>query len=282
MVTIYQTYYDDAQLRRITNGCIPVDTRPISSGQDREFPIFEYVSNSHKSNDYWGVLSWKFEAKCQIELEHFVKYAKNKFNEGYDCVFINPFIATEALYMNPWEQGAMNHGNLGTILIKLDPKIPSIGFSKIQTVEKFAFCNYFVGNRKFWERYIAYVNGVIGAVEEMGAKDDELRHLWRASANYPRDLSLTIKPFFIERLFGSFLDSHDDIKFNSYQYDLEQYIQRFGNLIGKKIYELSWIKRNSSFNAWDQHRGVLFASNFVYALNIEDQSDLILNELRGE
>ncbi len=275
MISVFQSFHSSNHLKYLSSDCIHFDSREIESGELSQFATFEYIYEKYQSQDYWGILSWKFEAKSQVSMKDFISYAKQKLIEGYDCVFINPRLVSEALHMNPWEQGAMSYRHLAHLMAKLSTATPEFKFTKVQTHNTFSLCNYFIANRKFWHAYINKVNHILRLIENISIAEDEVRHLWNTSIGHPRDSSLSIKPFFIERTLTDFLDN-GEFKCIGYQYNLNDYTNRFGIVLGKKIFECSRLKIDSSFQNWDEFRGKLFKSPAVHCLKTEDQSEFIL------
>ncbi len=281
-LAIYQTFFDERSRQKLSRSAVPFDVSFNNASDSREYSIFKLINKIDTSSDFIGVLSWKFQDKCQLEVSQFLEFAEKRFNEGAECVFINPMIASEAIFATVWEQGFLNHPVMPHILLMAAKKHPDINFLGIQDFKTFAFCNYFIATRDFWNKYFKFVDKILDSLDAEAAINDDFGQLLSSSAGYQRDLTLTIRPFFIERLFSTFLIDKN-IKSVAFEYSCSDYGKRFGEVIGTTLYDLSRqkseIKNNVDTNhgKWISARDRVFQSPIFNALSIEDLSDYLIN-----
>ena len=95
----------------------------------------------------------------------------------------------------------------------------------------FSLCNNIIGNRKFWAKYIDFVNDFLESVSK-NPEDEEI--MYRKSANYGPNKSLPYYTFAVERLFSIFLNlearnrASDRITFSHYVYTRDALIAKTG------------------------------------------------------
>jgi hypothetical protein len=148
-IDLYQSFIGQDQKKRISSLAIPFDASINNENDAREYECFKKIYSTRKLNEKpWGMLSWKFEIKCLISIDEFIEFANEKFDNGYECVFINPMIGNEGLYKNVWEQGALYHKGLDKIVEFLSIKIPNFN-TNLYGENVFSFCNYFVAKFGF-------------------------------------------------------------------------------------------------------------------------------------
>lgn len=237
---LFQSFVNEHQKSYLSALTIPVDASSNVEDNQREYELFKKTraSNPELKTEAWGLVSWKFEHKCQIPIADFVQFAQNKLQNGFDCVFINPMIANEALYINVWEQGLHSgHHGMDKVSSFLQKKIGPF-FDCYMDNNTFALCNYFVGSPAFWEKYFAFTEKVLALLEAEASAGSEVGLTYSGSSHYIRDDHVSMKPFVIERLFSSFL-STKSAKVASYEYSIEHYQKKFGERLGNFIYKHS-------------------------------------------
>ena len=243
---LFQSYVNDHQRSFLSKSTIPVDASNNTEDNQREYELFKKILANHKEleKEPWGMISWKFQHKCLINPESFIEYALSKFDSGYDCVFINPMIGNEALYMNVWEQGAhCGHVGLDKIATYLANELGG-RITAIMGKKSFAFCNYFIASPIFWKRYIEFTDHALDLLEHEAKNDTETGRIYGGSAHYYRDTAVSMRPFIIERLLSSFIEG-THLKSIGYDYSSEQYQAKFGQELGSFLYKLSNLKNKA-------------------------------------
>ncbi|MEN9316471.1 MAG: hypothetical protein RIS35_2864 [Pseudomonadota bacterium] len=294
MVEVFQSYIGEEQRAAISPLARPYDAAHNNSGGAREYELFREIFSRRKEGlDPWGLVSWKFEHKTQVALATFIRYAEEKFEEGFDCVFINPMIANEALFRHVWEQGAHAHRQMGRIsefIARINPD----AMGRICGVDSFSFCNYFVGNERFWRTYFEFIDSVTRMLDDEAARSTETGLIWLGDADYLPDRSATMRPFVIERLFSSFVRTHRALRFCPFRHSYRVYERKFGPRFGRTLHALSVLKNRSlqerdlaGLQRWNAMRRQILASPLHAAMAVlDDPPNLLLRrefrEMAGE
>ena len=205
-VSIFQIYFEAAQLEQLDPGFIPWD----NAGHDsllREFDVFERLAAEPgvQIAPLWGALSWRFFEKTGLTAENL--HQALQANPGCDLYYCNPSTESEAVYANLWQQGVTAHPAFrevcesvfeaaGLDLQQLDKITPSQGFSS---------CNYFVGSQLFWSLYLPFVRAIVDRARATLPKS--VLRLLDSDTSDPRGLhaGASYWPFIIERLLPIFL-----------------------------------------------------------------------------
>lgn len=239
---LYQAYLSTEQKRVLSTRAIPFDAKQNISPDQREYDLFKEIYSQRAENPTpWGLVSWKFEHKSLVTINAFLEFAAEKFEEGHDCVFINPMIGNEALYLNVWEQGAdTGHKGIKEIAQFLAGNISQKIFLPMDS-SKFAFCNYFLGTPRFWGAYFAFIDEAIELLETQIRSNSEIGHIYSNTASYSKDITASMKPFIIERLFSSFLSTYN-FKTINFTPSQDIYLKKFGEQLGEFLFKLSSLK----------------------------------------
>jgi hypothetical protein len=228
---IFQIYYKPELAQHCDPAFTPYDNTANVGSELREWAVWERFYEDTKSGvlseelDLWGLVSWKFKEKTNLNGEQFVDWIKA--NPGYDVYFVNPCIINEAVFLNSWEQGDIHHPNISNIgnsfLTKLgyeDVSVRDMVLDRNRTM----FANYIVGTRKFWDEFMAFSNQLFTEAE----KDPVFKHqvFGQGLSNYAHDKSLPNFTFLIERLVPTFIDLKG---FNSlaYQYTADTIADKY-------------------------------------------------------
>jgi hypothetical protein len=251
MHKIFQGYYDEYSRKQIGPAVVPVDIRFNVNHPLCEYNIYKTLLNNgtmDPDSGPVGLVSMKFKLKCAVDIETFSDYCELAFSKGADVVFINPMIAGQALYKNVWEQGEhVGHENIYGMYVSIftEQEVQRMTWMSKST---FAFCNYFVGNAKFWKRYIEFCDRMLLNLEGLRHILPPLYEIVYKSANYQRKLEKDYRPFVIERLFSSFLILNPDIIAANYEQGLDVYVKKFGSHNGRFLYHLSEIKNKGIYS----------------------------------
>lgn len=283
---LYQSYIGDHQKSFLSKATIPFDASWNMGGDQREYELFRKISAELEAGgtEPWGMVSWKFQHKSLIAPEVFMAYADEKLSDGYDCVFINPMIGNEAVYVNVWEQGE-HCGHRGSLQIaaylaqKLGP-----GFTRAMGRSCFCFCNYFIAKPAFWTAYFKFIQAALEHLAEEAERDTEVGRAYRGPAHYSKDETASMRPFVIERLFSSFI-CNTTLRCTGYQYSANQYNSKFGTQLGAFLRKMSEMKNMAiemqDQQLLDQHHvvrcNVLEAKYKTPISQLDDPSDYFLS-----
>lgn len=241
---LYKICYEPSQFSSIGLGFDPWDNSINAAPDLREFPVFEiaYKSALTKDLDYWGLLSPKFEKKSGITGEQFLNWidAMNKTNPC-DVYFINPVPIVEAIFPGTIQHGNNCHPGLLDLLQRNITGAKNIDLSVLyMDANTFSMCNYFVGNRKFWDKYIDFVKRFLWQLNT-----NDYNMVYNVGANYGPNKTLPYYTFAVERLFSIFLHLHgSEIKVANYRYDRAALLLKTGlpEIIIDELIALSDIK----------------------------------------
>lgn len=167
-VHIRQIYYKPEQKEQIVAPGIPYNNCEDQSKQ-YEYGVFsrEYMAKSgafsspkFKRNElYIGFLSWAFPRKAQLNVKDFVDFIDE--NPGYDAYGLQPYRFVEAFNnykINFWQQGNRHHPHILSVAQKIFDDL-GYGIDLIKervNSENLLCCNYWVGNKSFWDDYISF------------------------------------------------------------------------------------------------------------------------------
>lgn len=193
-----------------------------------EYPIFNraYTSVLTKDLDYWGLVSPKFESKSALTGNQFLDWVTVQVqNDPKDVYFLNPVPIVEAIFPGTIQHGENCHPGLLGLLQRHIPYGEKLNLANLyMDCNTFSMCNYFVGNRKFWENYTSFVNGFLKSVESNPA---DKQMMYATGANYGRDKSIPYFTFVVERLFSIFLNMYGpNITHAHYIYDRDALLKK--------------------------------------------------------
>jgi hypothetical protein len=273
-VNIYQSYYKEEQKKYLDPYSTPFDNTVNLDPDKREYPQMKAVhaieASTDPDTDYhiYGLVSWKFKEKAIIPLTKFKQFVIG--NPGYDCYFINPCFILEAIVANPWEQGEWHHKGIAQIASEV------MQLNELSTVlfpnHKMMFCNYFVGNTKFWNRLFAFVDNFFNVVD----RSKDLKKRVYSPAGYYSDSKITNFIFLFERLVPTFLMMNNDISTLNYQYNFEEIKSKLPDqALFKQIQALSNLKSaswqlvdGSLIEIWSKRRNE-FVSRYPHIIGLE-------------
>lgn len=207
-IKVHQIYFKPEQKPKLDSDFIPFDNAGKFYPHNFEYAVFFEIFKAIKWNlvDLVGTVSWKFKSKTGLNGSEFIAFIEA--NQGYDVYFVNPFPEL-AIYPSVWEQGRVYHQDLVNISRTLFAQLGySVDLLNQETPPNLtAYCNYWVGNKKFWDEYIGFLTPLWSALEQSVSGQSspslppELGALADANINAP------YAPFIFERLFSTFLAS---------------------------------------------------------------------------
>jgi len=260
---IFQTFFDNSQVENLEPMFHAFDNTENKHPELREYHVFRRAINHQCTEDLdaWGVWSWRWAAKSRYPAETVLEFIDN--NPDADVYVFNHARVHEALTVNVWEQGEFFHSGISTLAKCVLNKLgyDDSPFNSIMSTDIYCFSSYFVAKRRFWDEYMGFLDSFVGELNDL---DEEMAAIYRSSAKYPRDKSLNMFVFLIERLFSTYLlynSSHYEIR--SLPPDYTVYKHEF---IEKVISALSYVKSKARgdsrmFTAWDNLRKLVISQN---------------------
>jgi hypothetical protein len=216
---IYQIYYQKCQLQQLDPAFTPYDNTSNEKPDWREYHVFEKEFDKNqlfKDSTLAGFFSWKFNQKSHISGQKFIDFISN--NPGYDLYIINPFPLLAYQHNNIWEQGEKHHPGL-IELVKIIFEKAEFKHLKLfgtHPLNTFSFCNYWVGNEKFWIEFIK-TGKVIKKVIESELPLSLKKQL---QSRADKKIDSNYIPFIYERIITSIIsDPKSTFSYISYQYD---------------------------------------------------------------
>jgi hypothetical protein len=230
LIEIHQIYYLERQRAFLDPAFIPYDNTENPRPQWAETHVFrkEYASRPCPAGSHVGYLSWKFGAKTRIPGQRFADFVND--NPGYDVYFINPFPIHARLFKSVWEQGEYYHPGI-TRFSQAVVRRAGYAFDlagMINDGSTLLYCNYWVGNRTFWDKYMK-LSGDVADVLLHGLTEAE-RAFLDSFADHTQTLSHVA--FVLERLFSTLLLHDPDIKYRAYRYSWAELRGRYGPVRG--------------------------------------------------
>lgn len=223
-IKVYQIYYEPNQLKILEPAFIPYNNQASQFPDHREYRVFHENYHSGKTNtaDYVGFMSWKFKAKTGLTGEKFIDFVRS--NPGFDVYFVNPFWG-EFAYDNVWLQGERRHPGLIQFTRKILNKAGyKLDFTSIKNNwRSMVFCNYWVGNQKFWDSYIKFCEPLYLYLSQKLSAEEKSFLAQRADsasdANY--------LPYIMERMFTTLLTTDPALKWLAYEFSDEELKARY-------------------------------------------------------
>ena len=213
---IYQAFYRDDQLPLLDSEFTPYDNRANPVANLYEHYIYHQTAklSKHDGIKMWGTVSWQWKNKLHgVSAQQLIDKINGDSNA--DVFIFNPFMHDEAVSFNVWEQGQWCHPyilHLGRKLLELMGEDPSL-VEKPMTRETYLAANYFVGNEKFWDGLLDFLDRFVEAIPQLNDADAALL---RSSAGYGPNGALDHSGFICERLISTYLISRNDLRINSW------------------------------------------------------------------
>lgn len=238
-VQLFQAYIGDLQRRYVSALATPLDASDNRGEDTREYELMKAIhAGRPEDGGAWGLISWKFSHKCAVSLEQFLAFAQHEIAAGADCVFINPMLGNEAVYRNVWEQGLRAHRNLNQVCGFLQ-RTQGLDLGRPMGREHFAFCNYFVATPAFWSDYFRWVDDIVTELETQKARGTPVGQAYGAPAGHRDDDPTPLRPFVIERLFSTYLQTQPGLRVAAYPNREVHYARKFGRGLGRLLMQLS-------------------------------------------
>lgn len=232
---IHQIYYLPSQLPLLDPAFTPYDNIANENREFAEYHIFEkeYKAGKIADDALTGYVSWKFGDKTRLRGRQFLKFVAA--NPGYDVYFINPFPMQMKFFKNMWLQGEFYHPGI----LELSQRIfERAGYAidlsaEVQKRETALYCNYWVGSKTFWEKYMAFI-GPINNVLRSGLDAPEKEKL-HSIADRGNDFSYIA--FIIERVFSTLIYHEKSIRYLAYPHSYSDIRRKYGHA-GALLYKL--------------------------------------------
>ena len=203
---IYQTFYKNSQKRFLDASLEPLDVSTNTAPHLREYPVYfdMYKKGVYREQEYTGLFSYKFNVKSRLTGNQVLDFIDS--NPGYDVYLFNPYPQIAYFAFNIWEQGEYFHAGITETAAEL---LERIGLGALvarhgrDTEEHLLFCNFWVGNQKFWDTYMPFLMQLHEAI--VHDVDGKRRSRYLRPTFYFTESPMY--PFLLERMLTTFLKS---------------------------------------------------------------------------
>ncbi|RME91641.1 MAG: hypothetical protein D6767_04810 [Candidatus Hydrogenedentota bacterium] len=236
MITIYQIYYQENQKKYLEKDFIPYNNE-YGNAKWFEYGVFEkeYRENPIAKEELRGYVSWKFRQKTKISGQEFLDFIKR--NPGYDVYFINPYEFDALAFPNVWYQGEFYHPGILSFSQKLlDHAGYSLDLHLLQTKPlEAAFCNYWIGNQKFWDLYMDFTIPLFEYIENKLTTEEKDFLFSKADTK----IKANYIPFIMERMFSTLLATKSDtILYKKFSPSLQQVLTKPRHFFYSALYKI--------------------------------------------
>lgn len=216
-IKVYQIYFRPGQETFLSEDFTPYLNEIYDDFYESGVFKREFEKKTHLKSTYSGFVSWKFERKTFLLAKDFLALAKEK--PGQDVYFLNPFPELVGTFKNVWVQGAKSHPGLLMLAQRIFETvgIPVSLLDMENNADNTLYCNYWYGSQKFWTEFMQFCAPFYELFED---KNSKFYAEIRASAKYHG--GGTLIPFFMERLFSTFLVLRPDITSHGFTWTRER------------------------------------------------------------
>lgn len=213
-VEIHQIYYKSEQEPFLEEAFVPYNNIVNENPEWHEYWIFykNYKEKPITNDEHRGYVSWKFRQKTQVEGSQFKDFILQ--NPGFDVYFINPFYMNAFLFQNVWYQAEHYHPGIMEFVQNLFNKLNyQIDIYKmVNTEENTLFCNYWVGNKKFWDSFMEFTIPIYNYINNSLTKEEyEFIH-----SRADQQINASYIAFVMERMFSTFMVLDNNVSSISY------------------------------------------------------------------
>jgi hypothetical protein len=227
---IYQIHYQDSQKKMLDSAFVPFDNSEARFPYNYEFGvILKSYENPIANDELRGFLSWKFTEKTGLNGQRFKKFIAD--NPGYDVYFINPF-PSSAFYKSIWSQGDFYHPELTKFAQNVFTKAGyNVDLKQLRSApSSVLFCNFWVGNKKFWDQFMAFSKPLWQYFETHASAEEKQMYASEADVLSKAPYSA----YLFERMFSTFLayklasdEESSRLRALSYSYSLAELSQKY-------------------------------------------------------
>lgn len=227
--TVYQIKYSEQVVGTFDPAFIEYDCLQNPRPEKREIAhmlcFYDESTWRQQGFEHFGLVSPKFSSKTGISGKAFIDWIET--NPGYDVYFINPFPQLSYWHFNVWTQGEFWHPSLTDLANAL---FAAAGFSiRVEdlprnTASSLLYCNFWVGNERFWRIYMAFIRKLDGVVNDLDAENR--RKLFELAPHYA---PAAYFPFIFERLFSTFILLHEEFSCLPYLFGRDDILNRCEN-----------------------------------------------------
>jgi hypothetical protein len=229
-IRIWQNFYLDGQQAELDPDFVPHDGRRNARTEYREVALFLrlYHAGRHREAEYTGIVSPKFGSKTFLSGAAFKRFVAA--HPGADVYFINPFPQNAYYSFNVWTHAEYCHPGLTLLTQNLFDRA-GIAFNVAQmgrnAPDTLLFSNFWVGNERFWDRFMDLNLRLLEALERLPPADR--KPYFEQDARYHDKVPLL--PFIFERLFSTLLLMEPAIRAQAYRHSRAEILRAAGDSV---------------------------------------------------
>jgi hypothetical protein len=177
-----------------------------------------FATGQYMGAKYSGLFSPRFTEKTGL-----TGYSVKRFinaNPGYDVYVFDRNVIQPYQFFNIWEHGEHCHPGLKALssdLFKESGLNFEINQFPRQTWKEIAFCNYWVGNAKFWSEFMLFLDPVLKTLD----RDASGGRKYYRPTEYSREGNYLFIPFILERMFSTFISMNTTIRMAKFPFKLK-------------------------------------------------------------
>jgi hypothetical protein len=210
MIGIYEPLYAPGQ-KLTESSFLPLEIDNGVRSQWREFKIYVdmYRAGIHRRHGYTGLFSPKFHLKTGIRGDEFVEFVAS--NSQAQVCFVNAFPQLPYFSYNVWMEAECAHPGIGK---RAQALIAKAGINWTLTnvprhgPDVLCYCNFWVGDESFWERY---VGGVLVPIAEFLERNPTCDVAKSVLDDTQHSEPTAFLPFIVERLFSTYLSLQENL-----------------------------------------------------------------------
>mgnify|MGYP003336337217 CR=1 FL=1 len=201
---IFQAYYKDEQAAHLDQEFTPYDNTANPVVNFHEYYIYKkiYEQAQLTNEDYWGHFSWQWKRKLEsVPAQQILDIIVA--TPGADVYTFHPYPWECATAWNVWEQGQWCHPNIIKLAERIlqDMNIDPVVLQTPMGSRDYLCVNYFVGNKKFWDELLAFLDQFVTACENL---PEPYMTMLNESATYGDNMNLNYRGFLCERMISTF------------------------------------------------------------------------------
>jgi hypothetical protein len=247
-IKVYQNFHQDGQWKELDPAFLPHDWTKNEFPEYRETGVFLdfYRSKRYLDAGYTGIVSPKFGEKTRISGGKFIEFIER--NPGFDVYFINPFPQFAYWEYNVWTQGEHGHPGIIPLTQKLFDevgypiRIADLGRNDHNTL---LYCNYWVGNAKFWQAYMSFIVPLFDHITAELSETERKKYFALTRHENPTPMF----PFIFERLFSTMMMSGSEIRGCPHRHTRDEVMLACSDEVERDVVTLF----GDLIDEWDKH-----------------------------
>lgn len=219
-IRLYQIFFDSYTHSKTSGLCIPYDNtwyagKPLQPAFENHIIYDLIYKNAHENCDYFGVLSWQFEKKCNITIQHALNLISQD-NGQHDVYTFFSLHTQQFLWRSAenWHKGITEIANHIFTRMGYQVSVRDISSSIIDRKTNTVYGNHFIARPEVYDRYVReFLKPTLDIMTD--PTDEWLQERINRDSGYKKKVKniecMTGKPYYTlhtfvcERLFSTWL-----------------------------------------------------------------------------